>query len=139
MKPPRGCVRIGADTASVSSSSDGYELFETKIKNRISAPCPYPVSPLQSARQHTDVQVINSRAADEMLNIKGVKASFVVGENDEGLTVISARSLGDVNVQTIMEKLGGGGNLTKAGAQIEIPIEETIELIVQLVKEFETK
>jgi c-di-AMP phosphodiesterase-like protein len=85
------------------------------------------------------VQVINSRAADEMLNIKGVKASFVVGENDEGLTVISARSLGDVNVQTVMEKLGGGGNLTKAGAQIEIPVDETLDLIVDLIKELESK
>jgi c-di-AMP phosphodiesterase-like protein len=89
--------------------------------------------------KHTDVQVINSRAADEMLNIKGVKASFVVGENDEGITVISARSLGDVNVQTIMEKLGGGGNLTKAGAQIEIPVDETMDLIVELVRELEYK
>jgi c-di-AMP phosphodiesterase-like protein len=105
-----------------------------------SAVMPLPgIALAKCEEKHTDVQVINSRAADEMLNIKGVKASFVVGENDEGLTVISARSLGDVNVQTIMEKLGGGGNLTKAGAQIEIPVDETMDLIVKLVSELEYK
>lgn len=133
--------RMGADTASVRQF---FQTDMTSLKQRsmivASATMPTPgIAIAKCEGKHTDVQVINSRAADEMLNIKGVKASFVVGENDEGLTVISARSLGEVNVQTIMEKLGGGGNLTKAGAQIEIPVEETIELILKLVNEIETK
>ncbi len=133
--------RMGADTASVR------QFFQTDInslkqRSKIVSSATMPVPGIAVAKcegKHIDVQVINSRAADEMLNIKGVKASFVIGENEEGLTVISARSLGEVNVQTIMEKLGGGGNLTKAGAQIEIPVDETIELIIKLVKELETK
>lgn len=55
-----------------------------------------------------DAQVINSQVADELLNIKDVKASFVAGRTEKGQTVISARSLGELNVQVIMEKLGGG-------------------------------
>ncbi|HVI43155.1 MAG TPA: DHH family phosphoesterase [Anaerovoracaceae bacterium] len=133
--------RMGADTASVRQFFQ-TDMSALKQRSRIvsSAAMPFPgIAIAKCEGKHTDVQVINSRAADEMLNIKGVKASFVVGENEEGLTVISARSLGDVNVQTIMEKLGGGGNLTKAGAQIEIPVDETMELIVELLRELETK
>jgi c-di-AMP phosphodiesterase-like protein len=47
--------------------------------------------------------------------------------------------LGDVNVQAIIEKLGGGGNLTKAGAQIEMPVEEVMDRIIELVGETEAK
>lgn len=133
--------RMGADTASVRQFFQ-TDMDSLKQRSKIVSSAFMPVPGIAVAKcegKHLDVQVINSRAADEMLNIKGVKASFVVGENDEGLTVISARSLGDVNVQTIMEKLGGGGNLTKAGAQIEIPIDETMDLIVELVRELETK
>jgi c-di-AMP phosphodiesterase-like protein len=133
--------RMGADTANVR------QFFQTDIESlkqvsRIVASASMPVPGFAVARcegKYTDVQVINSKAADELLNIKGVIASFVVGENDEGLTVISARSLGDINVQTLMEKLGGGGNLTKAGAQIEIPVERTMDLIVELVKGLDIK
>lgn len=133
--------RMGADTANVR------QFFQTdmeaiKQRSRIVSSAVMPIPGIAIARcegKHLDVQVINSMAADEMLNIKGIKASFVVGENEEGLTVISARSLGEINVQTIMEKLGGGGNLTKAGAQIEIPVTETLDLIVKLVSELETK
>ena len=132
--------RMGADTASVRQFFQ-TDMNSLKQRSKIVSSAAMPVPGIAIAKcegKHTDVQVINSRAADEMLNIRGVKASFVVGENEEGLTVISARSLGDVNVQTIMEKLGGGGNLTKAGAQIEIPVDETMELIVELVKELES-
>jgi Predicted signaling protein consisting of a modified GGDEF domain and a DHH domain len=133
--------RMGADTASVRQFFQ-TDLDAIKQRSAIVSSATMPIPGIAMAKcegKHTDVQVINSRAADEMLNIKGVKASFVVGENDEGLTVISARSLGDVNVQTIMEKLGGGGNLTKAGAQIEIPVDETMNLIIELVRELDTK
>lgn len=84
--------------------------------------------------ENEDVQVINSTVADELLTIKGVKASFVAGRNQQGTTVISARSLGDMNVQIIMEKLGGGGHLTTAGAQSEdLSPEEIMEKVKELV------
>lgn len=74
-------------------------------------------------------QVINSQVADELLEIKGIKASFVAGRNQCGKTVVSARSLGKVNVQVIMEKFGGGGHLTTAGAQVDESPEEILEKI----------
>jgi c-di-AMP phosphodiesterase-like protein len=100
--------RMGADTARVR------EFFQTdlssfQLRSQIvaDASMPFPGIALSKCEgKHVDVQVINSKAADEMLNIRGIKASFVLGQNEEGVTVISARSLGDINVQTIMEKQG---------------------------------
>lgn len=62
--------------------------------------------------------LIAAQAADELLNIQGIKASFVLTEVS-GVVYISARSFEDMNVQLVMEKLGGGGHLSVAGAQIE--------------------
>lgn len=80
---------------------------------------------------NSDVQIINSQVADELLNVKGVRVCFVAGKLDEEKTAISARSLGDVNVQVIMEKLGGGGHLTTAGAQVKMSPEEAIEKVLE--------
>ena len=77
----------------------------------------------------TDAQLICAQLADQLLTVKGVKASFVVGRNDEMKTVISARSLGEINVQIIMEKFGGGGHLTTAAAQVDTSIDETVSKI----------
>ena len=63
------------------------------------------------------MQTIVASAADEILNIKGVNASFVVCNMGDSF-FISARSLGDINVQTIMEKIGGGGHITIAAAVV---------------------
>ncbi len=64
-------------------------------------------------------RIVAAQAADEMLNVAGVEASFVAFPTASGGVVISARSIGEVNVQLILEKLGGGGNKSAAGAQIE--------------------
>ncbi|MBR4049001.1 MAG: DHH family phosphoesterase [Clostridia bacterium] len=64
-----------------------------------------------------DIRTITSQAADELLNIDGICASFAMFESD-GTVNISARSLGEVNVQVIMETLGGGGHQTMAAAQL---------------------
>ena len=63
-------------------------------------------------------RVAAAQAADELLNLKGVRASFVVFQNGEGVQM-SARSLGEVNVQVILEALGGGGNSATAGGFVE--------------------
>ncbi|MEE0944301.1 MAG: DHH family phosphoesterase [Clostridia bacterium] len=68
--------------------------------------------------KHTNMRVISSVACDDLLNIKGIKAAFVVYPNDNE-TYVSARSFGDVNVQLICEKLSGGGHMTVAGAQMK--------------------
>lgn len=64
-------------------------------------------------------QVLIAQAADTLLSMNGVKASFVISKRNDGKTAISARSLGDMNVQVIMEGLGGGGHLTNAAVQLE--------------------
>ena len=64
-------------------------------------------------------RVTAAQAADELLTLKGVKASFVLFRNGDNGVQMSARSLGDVNVQVILEALGGGGNSTTAGGRVE--------------------
>ena len=81
-----------------------------------------------------DAQLICAQVADQLLTIKGVKASFVVGRNNEMKTVISARSMGEINVQVIMEKFGGGGHLTTAAAQVDSSIDETVEKIMNVLE-----
>lgn len=62
--------------------------------------------------------IVGAQAANELLNIKGVKASFVLTEY-QGQIFVSARSIDEINVQIIMEKMGGGGHLSTAGCQLE--------------------
>jgi len=63
--------------------------------------------------------VLLAQTADTLLTMSGIKASFAISERDDGKIGVSARSLGDVNVQVIMEKMDGGGHLTNAATQIE--------------------
>jgi c-di-AMP phosphodiesterase-like protein len=72
-----------------------------------------------AAVQETHERVIAAQAADELLNISGVQASAVLYPMENGGVAISARSIGDVNVQVLLEKLGGGGNHAAAGAQMK--------------------
>ena len=74
--------------------------------------------------------IVGAQAANELLNIKGIKASFVLTEYQSKIYV-SARSIDEVNVQVIMERLGGGGHMNIAGAQIE---NTTVEEAIQIVK-----
>ena len=62
--------------------------------------------------------IIGAQAANELLNIRGVKASFVL-TNYQGKVYISARSIDEVNVQLIMERMGGGGHMSIAACQME--------------------
>lgn len=84
--------------------------------------------------ENINSQIVNSQVADELLTIKGIKASFVAGRNEHGRTVISARSLGDINVQVVMEKFGGGGHLNTAGAQVDDTPEEILEKIKEALE-----
>ena len=80
--------------------------------------------------------VVIASAADEMLEITDVKASFVVAQSEDGNIVISGRSLGELNVQVILEKLGGGGHMMVAGAQISgKTVEEVGGLLKQAIDE----
>ena len=75
--------------------------------------------------------VTAAQAADELLDVEGVKASFVLCD-DRNTIFVSARSLGEVNVQVILEKIGGGGHQTISGAQFK---DTNIEAVKDLVKE----
>ena len=81
--------------------------------------------------------VVAAQAANELLNISGVKASFVLTEYNH-VIYISARAIDEVNVQIIMEKLGGGGHLNIAGAQMEgKTIEETMEILKNTIQQMQ--
>lgn len=84
-----------------------------------------------------NVQIVAAQGADELLNIKGIATSFVIGTKDGDTVFISGRSLGNINVQRILEKLGGGGHLTVAGAQIQdITVEEAKNMLIDSIKEY---
>lgn len=80
-----------------------------------------------------NTQITNSQVADELLTIKGIEASFVAGVNEMGQTVVSARSLGNINVQYVMEHFGGGGHMNTAGTKTDLPPKEILEQIVEYV------
>ena len=78
--------------------------------------------------------VVCAQTANELLNITGVDASFVLTDYN-GKIFVSARSIDDINVQLIMERIGGGGHMNIAGAQIEnSDIFEARDLIMNTVK-----
>jgi len=81
--------------------------------------------------------VLIAQAADTLLTMTGITASFVISERDDGRIGISARSLGKVNVQVIMEKMNGGGHLTNAATQIEdTTIDDATELLKDIITEY---
>lgn len=83
-----------------------------------------------------DIRVISAQAADELLNVSGIKASFVLFENS-GAVNISARSLGEVNVQLIMESLGGGGHQTMAACRLKgCDTAKAKVMLLRAIKEF---
>lgn len=82
-------------------------------------------------------RVIAAQAADEMLNIKGVQASLVIYPSADGKVVISARSIGDINVQLLLEELGGGGNAQAAGAQLEnVSLREAVNRLFAAIDKY---
>lgn len=91
-----------------------------------------------SAMEHTVDRIAAAQAADELLTVSGVSASFVFFPDGERV-ILSARSSGDVNVQVILEALGGGGNSTVAGAQISGKTVDEVkaELLAAIDKYFE--
>lgn len=83
-----------------------------------------------------DTSLLCAKAADELLTISDVTASFVLGNTGDKIC-ISGRSIGDINVQVILEKLGGGGHITVAGAQVEgMTIEEVKQELIIRINEY---
>ncbi len=86
-----------------------------------------------------NANTICAKAADELLTISDITASFVLGNTGENIC-ISGRSIGDINVQVILEKLGGGGHITLAGAQLtDISIEDAKVELINRINEYFTE
>jgi len=81
-------------------------------------------------------RALAAQAADELLNISGISASFVLYP-DNDTVIISARSIGQTNVQVILEPLGGGGNTATAGAQVRnSTVKEVLDKLVASIDRF---
>lgn len=91
----------------------------------------------QGEDEETYDHVLIAQAADTLLTMSNVQASFVISKREDERIGISARSLGEVNVQVVMEKMGGGGHLTNAATQIsDTTIEEAASLLKDILDEY---
>lgn len=129
--------RIGADTSEVKKylQSDVDHAVE---KYHLLQDLKIYREGIAIVASETEVdRVVAAQAADEMLNISGVQASFVAYATETGGVVISARSIGEVNVQLILEKLGGGGNKSAAGVQIDhMELREAVNTLCASIDEY---
>ena len=128
--------RTGADTVDVK------KLFQSDLEATVAR---YRV--VQAARLYrneiaiaaypsTLSRTVAAQAADELLNISGILTSFVLYPAGEQV-IISARSIGECNVQVVLEALGGGGNAATAGAQVKgKPLREVLEALVASIDKF---
>ena len=128
--------RIGADTVEVK------KLFQNDLPSTVAR---YKI--IQNARlykqkiaiaalDYTATRTIAAQAADELLNISGIETSFVLYPQDTQ-TIISARSIGEANVQVILEPLGGGGNAATAGAQVKNKnVAATLDELIRSIDRF---
>ena len=130
--------KAGADTTEVKKLfRTNVEDFKTKaeiisnthiIDNRICIS--------YSKMKSENINVVIAQASDELLTVKNVEASFVLGEKN-GIIFISARSLGKINVHVLMEKLGGGGHMDIAGAQLEgVSIQEAYKKVNYIIEQY---
>lgn len=82
-------------------------------------------------------QLLIAQSADTLLNMSNIYASFVIAERPDGLIAVSARSFGQMNVQVVMERMGGGGHLTNAAAQLEGTVDEVANKLKAILKQIE--
>lgn len=123
--------KMGADTIAVRELFAGsIESYQRKTKLVSTAEIYRKCAIAACDFNSDDLRVVAPQAADELLGISGVAASFALYKTATGKVSISARSMGRINVQLIMEGLGGGGHQTMAGAQLE---NTTVEKAKQLL------
>ena len=128
--------QLGADTVEVK------KLLQNDFQDTISkyqiikAARLYRQEIAIAALNNTTSRTLAAQAADELLNISGITASFVLYP-DENRVIISARSIGDANVQMILEPLGGGGNTATAGAQVaDSTVKDVLDRLVASIDKF---
>ncbi|MEI6100327.1 MAG: DHH family phosphoesterase [Eubacteriales bacterium] len=129
--------KIGADTTSIRHLfQDDLKTFSARsevvrtaqlLGNGIAVSiCP---------KDAPNPELLAAQAADSLIGIRGISASFVLCESNK-MVVISGRSLGQINVQRILEKLGGGGHSTIAGAQLNVEMSRAKEMLTDAINEF---
>ncbi len=130
--------KMGADTVSVKQFFASSMLtYQHKTQLVSQAELHHSCAVAVAREAFPDIQLVAPQAADELLGISGVLASFVIFSAD-GKACISARSMGGMNVQVIMEKLGGGGHQTMAATQIpDVELEQAREMLIQALQEEE--
>ena len=125
----------GADTVSVRQLfADSIEIYRNKYQLVSTARIYKKCAIVLAEESMKEIRLIASKAADELLGLKGVNASFVIFRSDDSTVNISARSFGKRNVQIIMEKLGGGGHHSMAAAQIkDVSFETAMRRLVEAI------
>lgn len=129
--------RWGADTVYIKRMfKDDFEII--KYKSEVIADSSIVNDMIAIAHFNRDIDgstLIASQAADDLLNIKGVKASFVLTKANNKIH-ISGRSLGDLSVQLILERIGGGGHLTAAATQLDMSMENAENMLKKAIIEY---
>lgn len=132
--------RFGADTLEIK------KLFQIDINTftkkwalmEMATTYKHCISIVKCEKNDSDMQTIIAQVADELLNISDISCSFVICDMG-GSVSISARSLGDINIQIIAEKLGGGGHLTMAATQLyNVSLDEAEEMLKRAIDEYMT-
>ena len=127
--------KLGADTSNVrplfANTIENYKLKTALVGNAVIYKCCAVTSTEDS---ESDIRILAPQAADELLEIVDVEASFLIYRTSTNEVSISARSIGKINVQIIMESLGGGGHLTMAGAQFSnMGVAEIKQLLLEKI------
>ena len=131
--------KMGADTVKVKELFSGSLQSYQHRSKIVSTAEIYRGCAVSFAKSYDDIGLVAPQAADELLTIKGVSASVVMYKTPVGVS-FSARSLGGMNVQIIMEALGGGGHQTMAGAQIpDITAQEAKEKLLAAIDDYYEK
>ena len=128
--------QLGADTVEVKKLLQN-DFQDTMSKYQIiKAARLYREELAIAALNSTTTRTLAAQAADELLNISGITASFVLYPDGDRV-IISARSIGNANVQVILEALGGGGNTATAGAQVkDASVKEVLDQLVASIDKF---
>lgn len=129
--------RCGADTTEVKKLLQN-DMEDTVARYKIMQNARlYRGSIAIAAPTESQDRIVAAQAADELLNISGVDVSFVVFPTEDGGASISARSIGDVNVQMIVEKLGGGGNRSAAAAQLkDVDLRDAVNRLFEAIDQY---
>ncbi|MNQ81390.1 Bifunctional oligoribonuclease and PAP phosphatase NrnA [compost metagenome] len=131
--------RNGADSALIQKllkeDLDSYIQRSEIIKHTETIFDHIALAVAEPSRKYSQLMI--AQVADTLLNMTNIMASFVIAERPDGLIGISARSLGQMNVQVVMERLGGGGHLTNAATQTEGTLEEATTRLKQVLADIE--